>query len=75
MDQLYSTAIYARVAGRVEFKNWEDFATDIILYYYDKIAATPEKTKTSLYQRLLDCVKNDYDNEVEKALARYEYKR
>lgn len=75
VDQLYSTAIYARVAGRVEFKNWEDFATDIILYYYDKIAATPEKTKTSLYQRLLDCVKNDYDNEVEKALARYEYKR
>ena len=68
---LYKTAISGRVAGNVGLSEWELFAADLIIYYYDKIAATPEETKTTLYKRLLDCVKNDYDNELEKALGRH----
>ena len=71
MEQLYKTAISGRVAGNVELSEWELFATDIITYYYDKIEAMPEETKTTIYQRLLDCVKKDYDNEVGIAIGRY----
>ena len=71
MEQLYKTAISGRVAGYVELSEWELFATDIITYYYDKIAATPEETKTTIYQRLLDCVKRDYDNETGIVIGRY----
>lgn len=71
VEQLYSTAIYGRVAGRISHNRWEDFAIDLIIYYFDKIAATPENTKTSLYQRLLDCVRNDYDREIDKLYDKY----
>lgn len=70
--QLYSTAIKGRViGGDVPRTAWELFATDLVLYYYDKIVATPEDTKTTLYKRLLDCVKNDYDNQVYELLGQY----
>ena len=71
VEQLYNTAIYGRVAGRISHNRWEDFAIDLIIYYFDKIAATPENTKTSLYQRLLDCVRNDYDREIDKLYDKY----
>jgi len=67
----YSTAIKGRVAGNVPRTSWEMFAVDLVLYYYDKIVATPEDTKTTLYKRLLDCVKNDYDNQVYELLEQY----
>lgn len=68
---LYATAIRDRVAGDVSRDLWELFAVDIICYYYDKIEATPEETKTTLYKRLLDSVKNDYDREEYKLIERY----
>ncbi len=71
VNQLYSTAIYNRVVGNIPRTSWELFATDLVLYYYDKIAATPEETKTTPYKRLLDCVKNDYDNQVYELIAQY----
>ncbi len=71
VNQLYSTAIYNRVVGNIPKSSWELFATDIVLYYYDKIVATPEDTKTTPYKRLLDCVKNDYDNKVYELLEHY----
>lgn len=71
VNQLYSTAIAKRVAGNVPRTSWELFATDLVSYYYDKIAATPEETKTTMYKRLLDCVKNDYDNQVIEILEEY----
>lgn len=49
----------------------ELFSTDLVTYYYDKIAATPEETRQSLFGRLLDCVKNDYDNEAERLVRRW----
>ena len=60
--QLYTVAIEGKVEGSLMPSEWEIFATDLILYYYDKITATPEDTRTTPYKRLLDCVKNDYDN-------------
>lgn len=69
--QLYNTAIAGRVAGNVDLSEWELFATDLVVYYYDKIVATPEETKTTLYKRLLDCVKKDYDNESIKAINQH----
>ena len=41
-------------------------ATDIIAYYYDKIKATPEETRTTPFKRLLDMVRNDYDRIAER---------
>lgn len=74
VEQLYYTAINGRVAGLLHPSRWEDFATDLIIYYYDKIAATPEETRTNTYQRLLDCVRNDYDNELSRIYERYHVK-
>ena len=71
VNQLYNIAIKGRVAGNVPRTSWELFATDLVIYYYDKIVATPEDTKTTLYKRLLDCVKNDYDNQVYELLEQY----
>ena len=64
LDYVYHCAIKNRVAGKVEKKNWEIFATDLISHYYDKIKATPEETKTSEFKRLCDCVTKDYDQVV-----------
>ncbi len=71
VNLLYTTAIQGRVAGEVAAANWELFATDLVCYYFDKIKATPEETRTSTYKRLLDCVKNDYDQEVINLLTAY----
>ena len=43
----------------------EDWAVDYTRWYYDKILATSEETRTSLFRRLLDSLKNDYDNQAE----------
>ena len=48
-----------------------DEKVDLITYYYDKIIATLEDTKTTVYNRLLDCVKNDYDNQVNDIIEQY----
>lgn len=71
INQLYSTAIQERVAGVISRDNWEMFAVDLIIYYYDKISATPEDIKSSIYNRLLDCVKKDYDGESASLIERY----
>ena len=61
INQLYSMAIKGRVAGEIPIDKWEWFAVDLVTYYYDNIVTTPEDTKTTIYKRLLDCIKNDYD--------------
>lgn len=71
VNQLYNSAIKGRVAGVVPHNQWELFATDLVLYYYDKIAATPEDTKSTMYKRLLDSVTKDYDNISVELLEQY----
>lgn len=74
INYLYKIAIKGRVAGIVNHTSWELFATDLILYYYDKIVATPEDTKTTVYKRLVDSVINDYDNQVDEIIEIYKEK-
>ena len=71
ITQLYSTAIKGRVVGEIPRNQWEMFAVDLVCYYYDKIASAPEETKTTVYKRLLDCVKKDYDGEVYGLIEQY----
>jgi plasmid replication initiation protein len=71
IDLLYQKAIYGRAPGNVAFKNWELFATDLIIYYFDKIIATPEETKTNTFNRLCDCVENDYSNKSYEFIEKY----
>ena len=71
VNELYRTAIYERVSGRIPKDRWELFATDLIIYYYDKIEATPEDTKSSTYQRLFYDVKYDNDREASRLLEKY----
>lgn len=66
IQQLFSAAIKGRVAGKVDFRFWELFATDMVTHYYDKIAATPEETRTTPYRRLLNCLENDYDEKADE---------
>ena len=51
---------------RVRREDREMWAIDFIDYYYDKIRATEEETRTTPYRRLLDCVTKDYDGFTEK---------
>lgn len=71
IEQLYNEAIKDRVPGNVSIDMWELFAVDYITYYYNKIKATPENTKTDTYNRLLDSVKNDYDKEAFRIIKKY----
>lgn len=46
---------------RIKREDREMWSIDFISYYYDKIKATDDETKTSTYRRLLDAVTKDYD--------------
>lgn len=63
---LYHTVMMDNRMLHVSSTAWELVATDIIVYYYDKIKATPEETKTTPFKRLLDMVRNDYDGIAER---------
>ena len=67
---LYSNAITNRVIG-LRHEDWEMFALDLICYYYEKIKLSPEKTITTLYDRLCDNVRNDYDNKIDDFRSDY----
>ena len=56
---------------RVRQADKEMWAIDFISYYYDKIKATEEDTRTTPYRRLLDCVTKDYDG-YESQLTTYD---
>ena len=51
---------------RVRQADKEMWAIDFISYYYDKIKATEDDTRTTPYRRLLDCVVKDYDGYAEQ---------
>lgn len=69
--KLYEAATVGRVAGVIDARNWELFATDLVDHYYKKIEATSEDTKSTLYKRLLNYVEKDYDGIVYELLERY----
>ena len=51
---------------RVRQADKEMWAIDFISYYYDKIRATEDDTRTTPYRRLLDSVIKDYDGFAEQ---------
>lgn len=55
----------ARGVFAVRKRNWDEretWAIDYVSYYYEKIMATAKDTKTTVFNRLYDCVIKDYDN-------------
>ena len=60
--QLYTAAIEGKVEGVLKPSEWEIFAADLIVHYYDQVMASPEDTRTTPYKRILDSVKKDYDS-------------
>ena len=78
---LHSIAIKDRVAGKVKFSDWELFAVDLVTEYFenikylkehvDNINADASNTKTTVYKRLVDCVRNDYMKLVPQLLSKY----
>lgn len=71
VEALFRAAIRGRTAGAVKFSDQEMFATDFVMYYYEKMQATAEDTRTKPYNRLLDMVKKDYDGITDEIRARY----
>ena len=49
-------------AGIIEFSSRDLWLVDYISHYKDKVDATPEDTKTTVYKRLLDMLRKDYEN-------------
>ncbi len=62
IDAIYAAAIKDRTAGAIRYSEWELFASDMVDYYLAKIKTTPDETKTTVFQRLMDMLRKDYDN-------------
>lgn len=72
IGNLFQAAIKDRVAGYVDFKDWELFAVDLIADYYEIIKSDMSSTRTSLYKRLMDSIRKDYMNIADKYVKKYE---
>ncbi len=54
-------AVFNEETVKQNIKDPEQFTIEYIRYYLDKIRATSEDTRTTVYKRLLDAVRKDYD--------------
>ena len=66
IQHLVEAALKHLTPLRVRREDREMWAIDFIDYYYDKIRATEDETRTTPYRRLLDCVTKDYDGFAEQ---------
>ena len=66
IQHLVEAALKHLTPLRVRREDREMWAIDFIDYYYDKIRATEDETRTTPYRRLLDCVTKDYDGFTEQ---------
>ena len=62
LEHLYSFCCEHIETGAVEWKDRDMWATDYLSHYKKMVDATPEQTRTTAYQRLLNMVSKDYDN-------------
>ena len=62
LDYLFGTAIEHLEPQRIPYKDRELWATDYVTHYFKAVQATEKDTKTTVYKRLLDMVKKDYDH-------------
>ena len=58
---IFEAVMTGRLNAPVPLNERERIVVDVAMYYYDKIKATKEETKTTIYKRLLDAVSKDYD--------------
>lgn len=59
---LFSASLRHLPPGTIDVRNRDLWLTDYIAHYKDIVDATPEDTKTTPYKRLLNMLKNDYEN-------------
>ena len=45
----------------LSMNEWGPWSVDYVVHYYDYVKATPEDTRTTVFKRLLDAVRKDYD--------------
>lgn len=67
VEALFKAAIGHIALGifSVKKKNWDEremWAIDFVSYYYEKIQATKNDTRTTTFNRLYDSILKDYDN-------------
>ena len=67
VESLYKAALGHIAFGifSVKKKNWDEremWAIDFVSYYYEKIQATKNDTRTTTFNRLYDSILKDYDN-------------
>lgn len=58
---IFEAVMVGRLNTPVPLNERERIVVDVAMYYYDKIKATKEETKTTIYKRLLNAVSKDYD--------------
>jgi len=71
IDGLYEAAISNLHPGTISIDSRDLFVTDMVTYYYSKVRATNEDTRTKPYNRLLDMVKKDYELIAYKVQEKY----
>ena len=60
--RLYITALKHMNENLIPYEYWEIWTVDYIGHYYENIKNTPEKTRTTEFNRLIDAVGKDYDH-------------
>ena len=75
IEALFNFSIRKLGPGKVPFDKQDAWATDYITYYLDYINATPDDTKTTVYKRLLDTVRKDYDEKADDFAKQYPKKK
>ncbi len=71
LEQLYVITLKQIDTSLVPYESWELWACDFVGHYMDHIKATPEATKTTEFQRLVNCIEKDYDHFAEKVNDQY----
>lgn len=69
--QIYTTAVSGRTIGIVSYDKWQLLATDIAAHYYDYIMGDKDNTKSTVYNRLIDCLQKDYHQIVSTIQDKY----
>ena len=78
-DEQVDVFYYAALNGagginvNVDADMHENYVTDLVAYYFNKIKLTPQKTKGTKAERLYNLVFNDYDNIGESLKRKYSF--
>lgn len=72
IENLFTLAIRkGKVLGEISFDKWDIFSTDYIGDCYEAIKMDKKNTRTTIYNRLVDAVKKDYNKVVDMYVDKY----